>query len=233
MASVAVFVALGGGAYAAVHVNGKDIQDHTITGKKIKRNTLGSKQIKESRLGEVPRAARAKFATKAGSADTADSATSAKRATSAGTATTATLATTAETATTATNAANATNATNAANADNAATLGGDAPAAFLVSCPADTSLYGGVCWDNTSRAAATWFVASDTCGNAGGRLPTLSELVAYTDQGGVQVTGQHHTSEIVDMVGGTIPEFVTRDDSNLSFNFSASLAYRCVFYRSN
>ena len=148
MASVAVFVALGGGAYAAVQVNGKDIQNHTITGKKIKRNTLGSKQIKESRLGEVPSASRAKYATKAGSADTATSASSATRA---GTATTATSATTAETATTATNAANATNATNAANADNAATLGGDPPAAFFVSCPADTTLYGGVCWDNTSR----------------------------------------------------------------------------------
>ena len=33
MATVAVFVALGGGAYAAVHVNGKDIQNRTIAGK--------------------------------------------------------------------------------------------------------------------------------------------------------------------------------------------------------
>ncbi len=41
MASVAVFVALGGGAYAAVQVNGKDIKNHTITGKKIKRQHAG------------------------------------------------------------------------------------------------------------------------------------------------------------------------------------------------
>jgi hypothetical protein len=160
MASIAVFVALGGGAYAAVHVNGADIENRTVAGKKIKNNTLGGKQIDEGQLGEVPRAARAGWATTATSADTAGSAASAT------TATTATRATTADTATT------------AANAADAATLGGDPPSAFLVSCPAATTLYGGVCWDNTARAAANWIAASDTCGNAGGRLPTLSELFA-------------------------------------------------------
>ncbi len=235
MASVAVFVALGGGAYAAVQVNGKDIQNHTITGKKIKRNTLGSKQIKESRLGEVPSASRSKYATKAGSADTADSATSAAsatRATSAGTATTATSATTAETATAATNAANAANATNAANADNAATLGGDPPSAFFVSCPAATTLYGGVCWDNASRSIATWFSASDTCGNAGGRLPTLSEVVAYTDQPGTQLTDNHWTSEVVDRAS-LEPVIAYRGESSTGFATVGGLPYRCVFYRTN
>ena len=229
MASVAVFVALGGGAYAAVQVNGKDIQNHTITGKKIKRNTLGSKQIKESRLGEVPSASRAKYATNAGSADTATSASSATRA---GTATTATSATTAETATTATNAANATNATNAANADNAATLGGDPPAAFLVSCPADTTLYGGVCWDNTSRIASGWIAASDACGNAGGRLPSLSELVAYTDQPGTQVTEAHWSADVVGTPPGA-PTATARDETSQFSSSIHTLAYRCVFYRSN
>jgi hypothetical protein len=57
MASLALFIALGGGAYAAVQVNGKNIRPRSIAGKKLKNNTLGGKQIYERRLGPVPRAA--------------------------------------------------------------------------------------------------------------------------------------------------------------------------------
>jgi hypothetical protein len=174
----------------------------------------------------VPKAKQAQSATRA---DTATTATSATRADTATTASTATRATTANTANTATMA---TNATSAANANNAAALGGSPPSAFLVSCPAATTLYGGVCWDNASRTAAGWFDASDTCGNAGGRLPTLSELVAYTDQGGTQVTGHHWSDEIVDFGGGTLV-FATRNDSTPGFTTDTPLAYRCVFYRTN
>ena len=238
MASIAVFIALGGGAYAAVQVNGKNIKAHsiagkklknnTIAGKKLKNNTLGGKQINESKLGSVPQAQQAQSATRA---DTATTATSATRADTATTATSATRATTANTANTATTA---TNATSAANADNAATLAGAPPSAYLVSCRAATTLYGGVCWDNASRTAANWFVASDTCGNAGGRLPTLSELVAYVDQPGTQVTGNHWSSEVVDVISSTTLVFGFRDESGPGFGTGGSpLAYRCVFYRTN
>jgi hypothetical protein len=217
MASIAVFVALGGGAYAAVHVNGKDIKNHTITGKKIKRNTLGSKQIKESRLGEVPSARRAQ------SAATADSAATAS------TADTATKATTATSATTAASASNATNATNAANA---AKLGGAPPSAYFVSCPSGTTLFGGVCWDNSPRTATGWIAASDACGNAGGRLPTLSELIAYTDQPGIQIGAVHWSSDVVDI--GATPTVGIRDEATTTGSASTlSFAYRCVFYQRN
>jgi hypothetical protein len=223
MASVAVFVALGGGAYAAVHVNGKDIENRTIAGKKLRNNTLGGKQINEHRLGEVPRAARAgSAATAASVADSATTATSATRAGSADTATTATRATTADTATTATNAANA------------ATLGGDPPSAFLVSCPAATTLYGGVCWDDTARGQTNWFIASVTCGDLGGRLPSLSEIVAYVSQPGNQIgnINAHWSSDIITVspvVAATALE--TGQRSGTASN--GSLFYRCVFYRTN
>jgi hypothetical protein len=233
MASIAVFIALGGGAYAAVQVNGKNIKPRSIAGKKLKNNTLSGKQINERRLGQVPRAARAQFATKAGSAGTAasagvaDSATSATRADTATTATRATRATTADTATT------ATNATSAANADNAAALAGAPPSAYLVSCPATTTLYGGVCWDDASRTAAGWIAASDTCGELGGRLPTLSELVAYAQQPGTPVTVRHWSSDVIDL-GGASPTVATSDATTHTGDpGSSSFAYRCVFYRTN
>jgi hypothetical protein len=56
MATVAVFIALGGSSYAALRISGSDIRNRSIAGKKMKRNTLTDRQIKESRLSKVPRA---------------------------------------------------------------------------------------------------------------------------------------------------------------------------------
>lgn len=56
IATLALFVALGGSSYAALKISGRDIKAHTITGQKIKPNTLGRRQIKESSLSAVPRA---------------------------------------------------------------------------------------------------------------------------------------------------------------------------------
>ena len=74
MASIAVFVALGGTGYAAVKVNGKNIKNKSIAGKKLKRDTLSGSQIKESTLKTVPRA---QSADRAASADSANTATTA------------------------------------------------------------------------------------------------------------------------------------------------------------
>jgi len=56
MATLAVFVALGGSSYAALKVTGKDVRDRSLTYRDLKRNTLGGSRVKESRLGTVPRA---------------------------------------------------------------------------------------------------------------------------------------------------------------------------------
>lgn len=69
MASLAVFIALGGTGYAALRVGsdeiadnsvrGKDIRNRTLTQKDVRRNALTGAAIKESRLARVPRARRA------------------------------------------------------------------------------------------------------------------------------------------------------------------------------
>ena len=55
-ATLALFVAVGGTSYAALHVTGADIADGSITAKDIKRNALGAGAISERRLGTVSRA---------------------------------------------------------------------------------------------------------------------------------------------------------------------------------
>lgn len=81
MATIAVFIALGGTGYAAAKINGKNIKASTVAGKALKKNTLTGREIRESKLGKVPSAASADSAL---AALTASSAAVATTATSAG-----------------------------------------------------------------------------------------------------------------------------------------------------
>jgi hypothetical protein len=53
MATLAVFISLGGTSYAALSITGRDIRDGSLTGRDLKRETLGGKRVKESTLGRV------------------------------------------------------------------------------------------------------------------------------------------------------------------------------------
>ena len=59
VATLALFLALGGVGYAAATITGKNVKNGSLTWRDLKRNTLGGSRIKESRLGQVPRAANA------------------------------------------------------------------------------------------------------------------------------------------------------------------------------
>ena len=52
---IALFVALGGSAYALT-ITGGQVKNGSLTGKDIRKNSLGGTQIKESRVGKVPKA---------------------------------------------------------------------------------------------------------------------------------------------------------------------------------
>jgi len=77
VATLALFVALGGSSYAALQITSKDVKNRSLKGGDLKRDTVTGKEIKESKLGEVPSA---RAAVTAGSADISKSAESAIRA---------------------------------------------------------------------------------------------------------------------------------------------------------
>jgi hypothetical protein len=222
LAGLALFFALGGIGYAAATINGNAIKQGTIGAGKLKKGTLTSTQVKanaltgsvidESTLNIVPAAQTAV------SAQTATSATTAQTATTAKTATTADSATTAQSAET---------------AEEAETLDGFTSEELHVSCPADTSLYGGMCWDDGVRPVKLWVVAAIECGDDGGRLPTLSELVAYVAQAGTQAAAPHWSGDVIDLPAGK-ELALTRDETTTGSDSSPAIfGFRCVFYRSN
>jgi hypothetical protein len=51
MSTVAVFVALGGGAYAAVKITGRDIVDESVTGKDIKNSSIQKADLGRALVG--------------------------------------------------------------------------------------------------------------------------------------------------------------------------------------
>ncbi|HEX6654011.1 MAG TPA: hypothetical protein VF072_14800 [Thermoleophilaceae bacterium] len=53
VAYLALFAALGGSAYAAVTVTGKQIKDATITGKDVKNRSLGAGKLSASAIGSL------------------------------------------------------------------------------------------------------------------------------------------------------------------------------------
>lgn len=74
VATLALFVALGGSATAVITVTGRDIKNRSIKRVDVGRNQLTGGEIKERRLRKVPRAARADRAAQAGTATSATTA---------------------------------------------------------------------------------------------------------------------------------------------------------------
>ena len=56
MATLALFISLGGTSYATLQLTGHDVRNGSLTGRDLRRNSLGGRPIKESRLDIVPRA---------------------------------------------------------------------------------------------------------------------------------------------------------------------------------
>jgi hypothetical protein len=168
---LALFVALGGGAYAAVRVprnsvGTKQLKKHAVTNSKlanravtaakVRPRSLTGKQIRSSTLGQVPSAAHA------GSADAA---------------------------TNATHAGSADTATNANHASNSDLLGGSAPSAFFSASKVQTFNAKLAFGETRTLFSAGTLTFSATCvqngtdpGGATGQ--DIAELVVETSQNG-------------------------------------------------
>ena len=175
LACLALFVALGGVGYAAATINGNAIKQQTIAAGKLKKGTLTSTQVKANALtGSV-----------------IDESTL-------------TIVPSAQTATTAQTANSATTAQSAETAEEAETLDGFTSEELHVSCQAETSLYGGMCWDDDLRPLKLWATAAIECG------------------------------DVIDLPSGKEHVLTRNETTTASSDSSpATFGFRCVFYRAN
>lgn len=213
VSTVALFVALGGTAVATGVIDGKKIKRGSITGKQIKaRSVPGGDLRPDSVRGKQIREA---SLGKVPRSRLADSAQFASR------------------------AGSATSADRAATAGVAEGLSPAVMAGLKDACPEGTTPYAGACIGSSTHGTATWPVAARACGDAGGRLPHLSELEGFRQLPGVTLDGPEHTDTYLDTNGinpggqwtigiwdgGTLT-------SGLDYGSSAA-GYRCVFPLTN
>lgn len=254
IAVIALFIALGGAAYAGSKLNGKNIVNASIGGGKLKNETITARQIKKgtitgaqiqegsinsntidlSTLGTVPSANAANTANSAITAGTAANAEKAELATEAETAKRAKEAEVADRANEADTAAHANEADRATIAGEAETLEGETAAQLTVACQSGTSFYGSMCWDEATRPLTPWIAAIEECAGDGGRLPTISELIAFVLRPGEQVSAQVWSGDLADVVGPA-EDVLTSDEHGRNKREGAGfeLGYRCVFPLSN
>jgi hypothetical protein len=249
IAVIALFIALGGAAYAGSKINGKNIVNKSIGGGKLKNETITANKIKKGAITSAQIAPGSIDSTQINintlttvpSAQTATTATTATTAKTAETATKATSAITADEATEAGMAEEAESAKHAKEADRAAIageaekLGGKTAEDLTLDCrKANTEPFGGMCWDESNRPPKFWPLAAKQCGELGGRLPTISELVAFVLQEGTQLTEEVWSADVIGVNAGE--EKVLTSTEGVRGEREAGenpLGYRCVFPETN
>jgi hypothetical protein len=223
IASLALFLALAGGSYAAIKlprnsVGVTQLKAGAVTSRAIKNDSVKGVDINESTLAKVPKAA---LADDAISADNATSADSAKTATS---------------AKTAGSASTATNATSATNADK---LDGLDASQLRLRCQVGTTEGFGLCFDpQGSDTKVTPDTARTACSDRGGRVPTWFELDGIRRRAGIRwangdLSQYEWTSDIGD---ATTRSVLALGFSGINFGATAdnsALYYRCVFDKVN
>ncbi len=153
MSSLAIFMLLGGSAYAAAKISGSRLKDKSVSGKKLKvgsvsnsklrsnsvtnskiqaasvqgsrlaSNTLTDREINMAKLGKISKASTADTATNAGKVDSKDA------------------------------------------------------SQLTARCPSGTVDLGSACSETGARAAVSGYAATQACTSAGGYLPSAAELV--------------------------------------------------------
>jgi hypothetical protein len=210
VATVALFVALGGSVYAAkrARIDGRAIRAKSIPGNRLKPRSIAANRLKpdvlrtllptpltgvdinELTLEQVPEAAHA------------------------------------ETADTALSAVDAQTALNAVNAIDARTVNGHS-----VGCLPETRTFGGACWEAGVNSAVDAPTAARKCAAKGGTLPEALELAAFAEEQGVTLDpGDEWSSDLTNVSDTNAFAAVTvATNSDIDSDTSTKLhAYRCV-----
>jgi hypothetical protein len=206
IASVAVFLLLGGTAFAAGQISGSRLKNGSVSGKKLKAgsvsgskihtgsisnskiqgstltgsrlvpNTLTDREVNMAKLGKISKAATADSATNAGKVDSKDA------------------------------------------------------SQLLVKCPSGTVDLGAACSETGLRSGATGYAAAKACTSAGGYLPTAAELIGADQAGKITISANEWSSSW--SYDGSNPAGALVGSAGISGSAnpsSAVNAHRCFF----
>jgi hypothetical protein len=97
-------------------------------------------------------------------------------------------------------------------------------------CPSGTTLFIGVCIENSARAAATQGSATSDCADEGRRLPTGGELQSFRKVSGITIaTGGEWTDDLADITAySDFAYFAVSQTGNGVQRAFSPIGYRCV-----
>ena len=218
IASIALFVGLGGSVYAAAKINGKLVKPKSLPGNRLMPESVPGNRLKPGSISSAQLAPGAVSASQLALGSVTgvqiDVATLGQ-------------VPTAVHADSADSARDAQTALSAVNALDAQRVNGHS-----AGCQPDTRFFAGACWQTKhSDAAVPAPTAALSCANAGGELPNALQLAAFSQQPGIVLasgdewTGDIPTISALDMYG------VATVSVSGQIGFTASTAskkYRCV-----
>ncbi len=94
-------------------------------------------------------------------------------------------------------------------------------------CPAGTTLFVSACIETTTRPAAEWVVAAQTCALEQRRLPSTGEMLGYRDLPGVTLVAEW-TDDVADITNGFQIYVATDVGTGTIEDPFSPMPYRCV-----
>lgn len=208
LALLALFFALGGTVYAAKKIDGRQIKVKSIPGNRLALQSIPGNRLKPGAI------AGNKIAPESITGRQIDAATLGQ----------VPSAVHAETATSARDAETALHAVHAVDANK---VNG-----FSAGCGEGTRAFAGACWQiEAAEGALTAPTAALSCASQGGQLPGALELLAFTKQPGVFLSGVEWTSDVTTVSGSDFYAVVTVSPMGVVSSSVSTEAhrFRCVF----
>ncbi|MGH2958381.1 MAG: hypothetical protein ACRDKE_02160 [Solirubrobacterales bacterium] len=200
MSSLAIFLLLGGTAFAAGKLSGSRLTNNSVSGKKLKAGSVSNSKLRTNAVTN----AKIRAATISGSRLAANTLTDRE-----------------------VNMAKLGKISKAATADNASKVDSKDASQLLVKCPTGTVDLGSACSESGARAAVSGYAATQSCTAAGGYLPRAAELVGADRANKITVSSGEWSSDwsgtTATLVSGESIGGVTADVS------SGSQPYRCFY----
>lgn len=150
MSTLAVFLLLGGTAFAAGMISGSRLKNYSVSGKKLKSGSVSSSKLRSNAVSNSKVRAASIYGSRLASNTLTDREI---------------------------NMAKLGKIKRASSADNAGKVDSKDAAQLIAKCPSGTVDLGSACAETGSRAAVSGYAAAQSCAAAGGYLATAAQLV--------------------------------------------------------
>lgn len=199
MSTLAVFLLLGGTAFAAGMISGSRLKNNSVSGKKLKAGSVSNSKLRTNSVTN----SKIRAASVNGSRLSSNTLTDREI-----------------------NMSKLGKIRSASSADNAGKVDSKDASQLTAKCPSGTVDLGSACSESGARAAVSGYSATQSCTAAGGYLPGAAELVGADRANKISVSSGEWSSDWADTTATLVSGESIAGTANVS---SGSQPYRCFY----